>query len=306
MLTATPAMNRLEMAGADSCAEVVLPAEFTVAAWNLERCRFPEASAALLRPQQPQLLLLSEMDSGMARTEQRNTAAAVATELGMRYVFGVEFLELDLGGDTERPFCRDDYNLRGFHGNAILSAVPFGRVCMLRLDDHGHWFVPQTAAATDLAQPRLGGRMAILAEVETVEGPLCVVSTHLESNADADYRERQFACLLDEIDRFAPDTPVLIGGDLNTGNHLPPDFDWRAEGLFELARARGYAWDLTPDGVTTRASTITPHPTRCMKLDWFCSRQLGGAVGTLIAALDPQGVALSDHDCLLATINYGG
>jgi endonuclease/exonuclease/phosphatase family metal-dependent hydrolase len=204
---------------------------------------------------------------------------------------------LDLGGPTERPFCTDDFNARGWHGNAILSAVPFERVTMLRLDDHGHWFASDERDA-DPNQPRVGGRMALMAIVPSDAGPVCVVSTHLESNADADYRAAQFDLVMDEVDRFAGGLPVLIGGDLNTGNHLPPDFDWRRETLFERAKDRGYDWSMTPDGTTTRASLITPHPDRVMKLDWFCTRGMRGGERALIAAIGPDNIPLSDHEAI--------
>ncbi|MEJ2017486.1 MAG: endonuclease, partial [Maritimibacter sp.] len=146
--------------------------------------------------------------------------------------------------------------------------------------------------------PRLGGRMALAAVLPTADGPICVVSTHLESNATADHREAQFQLLLDAVEDFAPDMPVIIGGDLNTGNHLPPDFDWRREGLFDLARARGYSWEATPEGTTTRPSLITPHPDRVMKLDWFCTRRVSCLESQLLPSLSADGVPLSDHDAV--------
>ncbi|MEY8100057.1 endonuclease, partial [Falsihalocynthiibacter sp. S25ZX9] len=97
-------------------------------------------------------------------------------------------------------------------------------------DDHGHWFSSDELNA-DPEQPRVGGRMAIAAILPRDSGTVCVVSTHLDSNADARYRAVQFERLLDAIDDFAPDMPVLIGWDLNTGNHQPPDFDWKDETL---------------------------------------------------------------------------
>jgi len=297
LMAGVPAMAMLEVGG--TAGGGAGPA--TVAAWNIERCLFPGASAAHLTPFAPQVILLSEIDKGMARTGQRNNAAVMAQALGMAYVFGVEFHELDLGGETERHFCVDDFNTDGWHGNAILSAIPFDRVTLIRLCDHGHWFVP-ASGATDPGQPRVGGRMAIAAEI----GGVCYVTTHLESNADAAHRSAQFELLLDAIEDFAPGLPVVIGGDLNTGNHLPPDFDWRDETLFEMARTRGYNWDATPDGMTTRRSLITPHPNRAMKLDWFCTRGVTHTGAALVPAVEADGRPLSDHDAIVATFQPVG
>ncbi|MBY6160369.1 endonuclease [Mameliella alba] len=294
LLAATPAMNAVQTGGTASAQ--VLPAEISVVAWNLERCLFPKDSAAHIAPRTPQIVLLSEMDHGMARTKQRHPTEEMAAELGMTYAYGVEFFEMDLGGPTERPFCEDDFNARGWHGNAILSKVPFDKVTMIRLDDHGHWFTPDNGA--DPGQPRLGGRNAMAAVVPTEAGPLCVVSTHLESNSGPAHRETQFTRLMDAVDEFAPDMPVLIGGDLNTGNHVPPDYDWRSETLFAAAEARGYDWSMTAEGMTTRPSLITLHPARQMKLDWFCARGLTGLEKAVIPSLDANDRPLSDHDAV--------
>lgn len=297
LLADVAAMNAVQIGGAASAA--TLPAGFTVAAWNVERCLFPEATAAHLAPVAPQIVLLSEVDHGMARTGQRHTTADMANALGMVYAFGVEFHELDLGGPTERPWCKDDFNAFGWHGNAILSSVPMTRVTMFRLCDAGHWFVAEEGAS-DPDQPRLGGRMALAAEIPTEAGPICVVSTHLESNAGAAHRHKQFADLLDAVAGFAPDMPVLIGGDLNTGNRLPPDFDWRRETLFDMAKARGFSWSFTAEGTTTRPSLITPHPDRDMKLDWICAQGMTCRDKGVLSSVSPDGTPLSDHDCVWA------
>lgn len=293
LLAQMPAMNAVQIGGKAS--RITLPARFTVAAWNVERCLFPEDTAAHLAPVAPDVVLLSEVDHGMARTGQRHTTEVMAAQLGMAYVFGVEFHELDLGGATERAYCKDDFNALGWHGNAILSRVPFERTALIRLDDHGHWFASDLASG-DPEQPRLGGRMAMIAIVQTENGPLCVVSTHLESNADAAHRHMQMQRLIDAIEIFAPDIPVLIGGDLTTGNHLPPNFDWRDETLFSLAQDQGYGWDFTAPGNTTRPSLITPHPDRVMKLDWFAGRGLRNLDCGVATSTTADGKPLSDHD----------
>ncbi len=289
-------MNAVQVGGAGTGP---VPAAPRIIAWNVERCLFPEETAAVAAAHGADIVLLSEVDCGMARTQQRHTTADMAKALGMHYAFGVEFFELGLGSPTELEFCKDDHNALGWHGNAILSRAPFTKVAMLRLDDHGHWFCPEFGA--DPGQPRVGGRMALLAEVMTDDGPLCVVSTHLESNSGAAHRDAQLKLLLDEIDRFAPDIPVVIGGDLNTGNHIPPKFDWRDETLFALAEGRGYSWDGTPEGMTTRPSLITRHPDRQMKLDWFATRGVIPRESQLIPS-DQTGTVLSDHDAVLCRL----
>lgn len=294
MMAEVPALSQVQTGGTASVQ--ALPEAPSVVAWNLERCLFPEASATHLAELAPDVVLLSEMDHGMARTAQRHTTAAMGAAMDMVHAYGVEFHELDLGGPTERHFCTDDFNLLGWHGNGILSRAPFERVTLIRLDDHGHWF--SAAAGADPEQPRLGGRMAVAAVVPTEAGPLCVVSTHLESNADGAHRAEQMAVLLDGIDAFAPHMPVLIGGDLNTGNHCPPDFDWRGEALFPMAEARGYSWAFTADGMTTRPSLITPHPSRVMKLDWFAGRGLEPLDKRVISSISADGTPLSDHDAV--------
>jgi len=292
-----PAMHVLEMGGR---AQGPLPGNFTVAAWNLERCLFPEASAAFLAARAPSLVLLSEMDLGMARTGQRNTTAEIAQALGMTYAYGVEFFELGLGGETEAQLCTDDFNALGFHGNAILSAAPFEDVQLIRLPEEGYWFDAQGGGSVD--QPRIGTRMAVAAIIETEAGPLCAVSTHLESNAGAEYRHRQMVALLNAIDDFAPGLPVVLGGDLNTGNHMPPDFDWQHEALFAMAEGRGYAWDASAAGHTTQPSLITPHPKRSMRLDWFALRGASGRAHELTPSVDAAAQPLSDHLCIFADV----
>ncbi len=292
-MAAQPFMTQIEVGG--SAPDTSLNFPFTVAAWNLERCLFPKASAEMLRRIGAEVVLLSEMDSGMARTDQANTTAQVACHLGMAYAYGVEFLELGLGSDTERAFCTDAHNEKGFHGNALMARVPLYRPFMLRLPGARHWFL------NGGDQPRLGERMAIGAVIQTTDGPLVTVSTHLESVSDAPSREAQLAALIDALDAHFPGHPILIGGDLNTGNNIGGDH--RDETLFAHAAARGFA---THGGaettMTTRPSLITRWPDRAMKLDWFLSRGVTAERVQIIPSLDDDGRPLSDHDLLSCRI----
>ncbi|MCF3640807.1 endonuclease [Rhizobium sp. TRM95111] len=293
-MASIPAMNSIEVGG-EPPEGPPLAFPIRVAAWNLERCLFPDDSADHIRSAGADIVLLSEMDHGMARTGQRNTTADVAGALGMAYAYGVEFVELGLGSDTEREFCTDDVNARGFHGNGLMARAALDAPFMLRLAGERLWFT------RDGDQPRLGERMAIGATVATETGPIAVVSTHLESATTAHCRERQVVGLLDVLDAAFPGLPVLIGGDLNTGNHAGGDFE--AEGLFARAAERGYARHGGPiDAMTTRPSLITRWPDRAMKLDWFLSRGLSIGESRIVSSLDAAGRPLSDHDMIVCRI----
>lgn len=283
-----PALQAVEFAPPADPAPLTFP--IRAAAWNLERCLDPAGSAAALAGRD--LVLLSEMDDGMARTAQAHTTAEVAARLGMGHAYAVEFLELGLGSPIEHAFCSDDYNARGFHGNAVLARAGLSEVFALRLFGRRQWFL-------DAEQPRLGERVAVGGVLATEAGPMLAVSTHLESACDPAHRAAQAEGLFAALDAAFPGLPVLIGGDLNTGNCPGGDLrgDWRGEGLFDLARAAGYTVHGGPEeATTTRPSRLTRFPDRAMKLDWFLARGLNLSEVRICPALDPAGVALSDHE----------
>lgn len=288
LMAQIPAMRLIETGGTQS--RNVLPGEITVVAWNLERGYFPGASADVVRG--ADVVLLSEMDKGMARTGQRHPTSEMAARLGMAYAYGVEFHELDLGGDTERLFCTHDHNFEGWHGNAVLSSVQPQHSALIRVNVSGHWFCSDEALSD---QPRVGDRMAIAQVLPTQAGPICVVSTHLESHGKPDHRQAEMQRLLDAVDCFAPDLPVIIGGDLNSFNGLRDGVDYLEEPLFDAARARGYTCDVVPEGWTTGPSLITTQPSRQFKLDWLFCRGVDPIGGEILSRHDPFGRPLSDH-----------
>ncbi|MDR0252991.1 MAG: endonuclease [Brucellaceae bacterium] len=294
-LVSMECMTRVETGGqAASTAPLAFP--FNVTAWNLERCLFPEESAAKMLAEKPAVALLTEMDNGMARTAQKNMTAEVARHMAMEYAYGVEFIELGLGSEIEHSFCKDDFNEKGFHGNALMSSVPMQRIFVQRLAGERLWFF------NGGDQPRLGERNAIGAVIETVDGPFLAVSVHLESASPAAYREKQVAQLIDALEAEFGTMPMLIGGDLNTGNHAGGDFE--AEGLFRVAAERGFTRHSGAlDQMTTRPSLITRWPDRAMKLDWFLSRSLDITESRIISSLDDNQRPLSDHDLIVCRVD---
>ena len=115
-----------------------VPMTFTIAAWNIERCKRVTESAKALRDSAADIVLATEMDFGMARSGQRHTTRDLAAALGLGYAFGVEFVELGIGDAYETSLFADMPNDHGLHGNAILSRYPIENAALLPLDDGGY------------------------------------------------------------------------------------------------------------------------------------------------------------------------
>lgn len=294
-----------------------------IVAWNVERGRHIEETAQRLSAIGADVALLSELDYGMARTSQQHATREIARRLGFGYAFAVEFLELGLGGPAERAALPPDaQNDAGYHGNAILSRAPLRRPAVVRLGDDGAWFDGARG------ERRVGGRIAVVAQIEVAATPVTVAAVHLESHGDPDQRAGQMAALLDALDAYDPRAPVVIGGDLNTfslGLGQVADGDavaaalradperWRHperhEPLFALVEARGYDW---------RAANVVGEPTHRhatesgsargqLKLDWLLVRGLAASAPAVLEAAHPTtGQALSDHEPVAATVALRG
>lgn len=211
--------------------------ELRVLAWNMERGRHWREGVRLIREAEElrdaDVVLLGEMDLGMARSKNEHTAREMALALGMNYAYGVEFLELT-GGELGEREKYPGPNEWGYHGNAILSRLPLRDVRMLRFPGIEKWYDGKAYGAneSEQVQKRLGGRMALFATVTAARRDVTIVSTHLESSArDAPMRRRQAALLLEALGAYAKDTPVILGGDLNADPREP---------MFEAVRAAGF------------------------------------------------------------------
>ena len=263
-----------------------------LAAWNIERVLYPEASAALLAAQGIDLALLTELDCGCHRTGQRHTARDLAGLLGQRYAYGLEFLELATMAQPIPLAETTPGNRDGFHGNAFLSSLPFRDPVVIRLDEVADWFV-----APPGGESRIGTRMAIAGRFMLDGQEIVACSVHLESNSTPSSRALQTRTLLDALDDYAQGAPIVVAGDLNT-KVIGPD-----EALFDLAIARGYDWHrANAPGRTTRQSTWTrgDYP---YKLDWIATRGLVAQDPQTVPALTPDGTVLSDHDMVVVSLS---
>jgi endonuclease/exonuclease/phosphatase family metal-dependent hydrolase len=288
----------------------VLGPEVKIAAWNAERCKYLSPTAALLAGIDADVVLLSEMDIGMARSGNRHTISELAGILGTGYAFGVEYVELGLGDDREKSWHAGQSNAVSLHGNGILTHAPLDHLDIIRLDEDARWF----AGHQTIPERRIGWRMAIGASLNVGGLSIFVVSVHLESSTDADDRARQVSRLIEGVEQQARDLPIIIGGDFNT-SALPlarsPDPSWftspgNHEPLFERFRNAGYQWTNANEAVATERTRPdgTPVPP-FRRIDWFFTRGLAVSKPGTISATDPRGVAISDHDILTLTVAAG-
>jgi hypothetical protein len=94
--------------------------QMTVVEFNAERGRHWMSALKILKPLNADVVILNEMDVGMARSDQQHTVSLLASALGMNYAWGMEFTELTRGTKTEQQSTEGFYNFLGLHGNAIL------------------------------------------------------------------------------------------------------------------------------------------------------------------------------------------
>lgn len=152
------------------------------------------------------LILANELDDGCVRSGGKNTTLELAERLGMNAVFGLEFIELVNGEDP-----------KGFHGNAIFSRWPIRRAKAVRLPEQYNWYFDR--------QRRIGGRLAILAELDVAGTPVGAGTIHLENRTHGPGRRAQLETVLAEAEHMFPGMPVILGGDLNTNTFDGRDKD---------------------------------------------------------------------------------
>ena len=128
------------------------------------------------------LILANELDDGCARSGNRNTARALAESFGLNYAWGLEFIELV-----------NDENEKGFHGNAVFSRWPIRQAGVIRLPEQYNWYFDR--------QKRIGGRLAVFAELDVGGRPLGAVSIHLENRTHGEGRRLQMEAILNAVER---------------------------------------------------------------------------------------------------------
>jgi len=184
-----------------------------VVAWNIERGMRLHGILHFLRMHpllvNADVLLLSELDWGMARTENRFVAREIAAALRMNYAFAPCYLALSKGAGIERRAGGE--NQESLHGNALLSRFPIRNAHSLAL--------PNGKDKMKGAEKRIGSQRAVIADIKHPQGILRAVSLHLDAHSSQRHRYLQMRRVLDHLETLHPQLPVLIGGDWNTTTH---------------------------------------------------------------------------------------
>jgi endonuclease/exonuclease/phosphatase family metal-dependent hydrolase len=180
----------------------------TILTWNVEQGTRVEAIVEALRgPLRADVCALQEVDRYTRRSGYKALPDKFARNLDVDYVFGAEFEELAQGGAFDLPL----------HGQMILSRLPILHTRILRFRHQPHnwggWWKPRLT----FFQPRRGGRMALVAELQWGESNLVLYNTHLEGQASDHDRALQISEILDDLgSRYPAGTPIIIAGDFNT------------------------------------------------------------------------------------------
>ncbi len=182
--------------------------DLRVVDWNINRGKKLDQVVAALRAQDPDVVLLQEVDLEVRRTGGLDIASEIAKRLGMNYVFAPEFEEVGQSMDSDRP---------ALHGQAILARVPIRNVRVLRYEEQSTFWQPKKYVPKwSIMQRRLGGRIALVADVDFHGKQVVVYDLHLESRGFGYTRTMQLEQTLKDAKQYSPSTPVIIGGDFNS------------------------------------------------------------------------------------------
>jgi endonuclease/exonuclease/phosphatase family metal-dependent hydrolase len=221
-------------------------------AWNLERgIQFEGIAGALKnddRLRDRDILLLSELDYGMARSGNRFVAKEIAEELGMNWAFAPVYIPLQKGSGVESDMPGE--NTASIHGLAMLTPWPMRNVHAVP--------IPNGKDKMWGKEKRLGRLRALIADIEHPSGTFRAVTIHLDAHCSRTHRAKQMQIILDHLETLL-DMPTLIGGD------------WNTTGFNSQSSTRailGY-WRRVMMGPKNVASNHFPHPDRYFERKMF-------------------------------------
>lgn len=174
--------------------------------WNIDRGLQLPAIVDFLGNLNADLLLLQEVDINARRTHHLHIAREIAQKLRLNYVFGREFVELTQGSKANPAW----------HGQATLSRWQISGPRVIHFQRQSNfwkprWFLPRV----EPFQERLGGRIALAAEIEINGVSLASYNLHLESRANDALRVSQLEEVVRDANAFDSTHPLVLAGDLN-------------------------------------------------------------------------------------------
>lgn len=180
--------------------------------WNIDRGLKLSEIIDFLGDSKADVFLLQEVDINAYRTHQLNVAREIARKLRLNYVFAREFIELTQGSKSS-PAC---------HGQATLSRWKITDSSLIRFQRQSdfwkpRWFKPKLQAF----QERLGGRIALVSEIDVQGVPILTYNLHLESRSGDDLRLAQLSEVLGHAAIFDPARVLILAGDLNLDASKP-------------------------------------------------------------------------------------
>jgi endonuclease/exonuclease/phosphatase family metal-dependent hydrolase len=215
---------------------VSAPKSLRIVDWNIDRGQQLQGVMDFLVGVNADIVTLQEVDVNARRTHRLNIAETIARKLRMNYVFGREFQEL-VQGSKDSP---------AYHGQATLSKWPILKPRLIHFSRQSHfwqphWFLPKI----EPFQERLGGRIALVAQINVAGRKFLTYNLHLESRGSNALRVSQLQEVLSDATHCDSDCPVLVAGDFNLDASKAPV-------ALQLAKAR------FQDAVASPASPTTP------------------------------------------------
>ena len=183
--------------------------DISALAWNIERGNVFEGIVDALQNHEDlkdrDILLLTELDYGMARSKNRFVAREMAEALQLNYAFAPVYIALQKGSGIESEM--EGENTLSIHGLAMLSMWPMTNVHAVAL--------PNGKDKMWGKEKRLGHLRVLVADIEHPSGRFRAVTVHLDAHCSRAHRHRQMKIILDHLETLEP-LPTLIGGDWNT------------------------------------------------------------------------------------------
>lgn len=274
----------------------VLGTKLKVIEFNAERgTRWAEFASMVQDPASAlygaDVIILNEMDIGMARSGNVHTTRKLAYELGMNYAWGLEFVELSRGTKPEQEATKGQENLMGLHGNAILTKCQLYDPLVVREEFDPNFFTRKAVKVNARGyEQRLGSRMGMFLRMsatpyETNTPHVVVGSIHkISTTKHSDTLQEYFG---------------IAGGSNNTatiGTIIAGDNDrgiCAASGLSQVDNAKH-----------------STYPARCQprvrtgkfRGDFFCSNLKVDTPDQVVPPCADDGLELSDHSIIVMSL----